>query len=183
MANGGRRGLWLALVPVLLLVGLVGALAGGLIWNMANVPEPLVGREVPDFDLPRLHDPDARFTRADLVGKPALVNVWASWCVTCLQERGTLVQLQRMGIPVYGFNFRDTREQAIASLARGADPFSAVGFDPYGRTSAAWGAHATPVTFLVDRHGIVRLKHVGPLHPDLITRQLLPLYRHLEAES
>lgn len=183
MAKEGRRGLWLALIPVLVLVGLVGALAGGLIWNMANMPEPLVGREAPDFDLPELRDPEARFTRADIAGKTVLVNVWASWCATCVQERGTLVQLDRLGIPVYGFNFRDNREHAIASLARGADPFSAVGFDPHGRTSAEWGAHATPVTFLVDRHGTVRFKQVGPLHPDLLNRHLLPLYRQLESES
>ena len=183
MAEGRRRGLLLALTPVLVLVVLVAALAGGLFWNIANVPEPLVGRQAPDFDLPRLDDPDVRFTRDDMIGKPVLVNVWASWCATCVQERGTLIQLQRMGIPVYGFNFRDTREQAVASLARGADPFTVVGFDPRGRTSAAWGAHATPVTFLVDRHGTVRFKHVGPLHADLVNRHLLPMYRQLEAET
>lgn len=183
MKKDGRQRFWLALTPVLFLVGLVGALAGGLIWNIMNVPESLVGRQAPDFDLPALRDSDARFTRDDLVGSPALLNIWASWCSTCVQERTTLVQLDRMGIPVYGFNFRDTRDQAIASLARGLDPFSGVGFDHDGRSSAAWGAHATPVTFLVDRHGTVRFKHVGPLHADVVTRQLLPLYRQLEAES
>ena len=183
MTEERTRRSWLIFVPVLALVALVGLLAGALVWNIANVPEPLVGREAPAFDLPQLHDPDARFTRDDLVGRPALVNVWASWCATCVQERGTLVQLERMGIPVYGFNFRDTREQAIDSLARGADPFTVVGFDPMGRASAEWGAHATPVTFLVDRHGMVRFKHVGPLHADLVSRHLLPLYRQLEAET
>jgi cytochrome c biogenesis protein CcmG, thiol:disulfide interchange protein DsbE len=173
----------LPFLPVLVLVGLVGALAAGLIWNMANVPEPLVGRAAPDFDLQDLRDPEARFTRADLPGEPVLVNVWASWCVTCRQERATLAQLDRMGIPVFGLNFRDDREQALAYLERGGDPFAAIGFDPNGRASAAWGAHATPVTFLLDRNGVVRFKHVGPLHADLIGRQLIPLYRQLVAES
>ncbi|TVP84141.1 MAG: DsbE family thiol:disulfide interchange protein [Thioalkalivibrio sp.] len=183
MTEEGKRRNWLVFAPVLALVALVGILAGALIWNIANVPEPLVGREAPAFDLPQLHDPDARFTRDDLVGKPVLVNVWASWCATCVQERGTLAQLERMGIPVYGFNFQDTREQAIASLADSEDPFTLVGFDPRGLTSAEWGAHATPVTFLLDRHGMVRFKHVGPLHQDLLRRQLLPLYRQLVSET
>jgi len=173
----------LPLLPVLVLVVLVGALAAGLVWNMANVPEPLVGREAPDFDLQDLRNPEARFTRADVLGEPALVNVWASWCVTCRQERATLAQLGRMGIPVFGLNFRDDREQALAYLERGGDPFAAIGFDPNGRASAAWGAHATPVTFLLDRHGVVRFKHVGPLHADLVGRHLIPLYRQLVAES
>lgn len=183
MAEEHKRRGWLVFVPVLALIAVVGLLAGALVWNIVNVPEPLVGREAPAFDLPQLHDPDGRFTRDDLVGKPVLVNVWASWCATCVQERGTLVRLERMGIPLYGINFRDSREQAIASLARGEDPFKMVGFDPRGLTSAEWGAHATPVTFLLDRHGMVRFKHVGPLHADLVGRQLLPLYRQLASET
>lgn len=173
----------LPFLPVLVLVALVGALAGGLIWNIGNVPEPLVGREAPEFDLQDLRDPEARFTRADMLGEPVLVNVWASWCSTCRQERRTLVELDRMGIPVFGLNFRDDRDQAVAYLESGRDPFAAVGYDPYGRASADWGAHATPVTFLVDRHGVVRFKHVGPLHADLVNRHLIPLYRQLQAES
>lgn len=173
----------LPFLPVLVLVVLVGALAGGLVWNMLNVPEPLVGREAPAFDLPELRDPEARFVSAEMLGRPALVNVWASWCVTCRQEHQTLVQLDRLGIPVFGLNFRDSREQAVNYLVRGGDPFAAIGYDPNGRVSAQWGVHATPVTFLVDRHGRVRFKHVGPLYPDLVSRELLPLYRALEAES
>ncbi len=178
-----RMRTFLTVLPVLVLVGLVGALAGGLVWNIGNVPEPLVGREAPDFDLPQLQNPEARFTRADLLGQPVLVNVWASWCSTCRQERGTLVELDRLGIPVFGLNFRDDRDQALAYLEGAANPFATVGYDPRGRTSAEWGAHATPVTFLVDRHGTVRFKHVGPLHSDLLNRHLIPLYRQLEVES
>ncbi len=183
MTEERRRRGWLVFAPVLALVAVVGVLAGALVWNIMNVPEPLVGREAPAFDLPQLHDADARFTEQDLIGRPVLVNVWASWCATCVAERGTLVELQRMGIPVYGFNFRDTREEALESLGTGPDPFTIVGFDPRGLTSAEWGAHVTPVTFLVDRHGTVRFKHVGQLHADLLNRQLLPLYRQLEAET
>lgn len=178
-----RTRMLLIFIPVLLLVVLVGSLAAGLVWNIVNVPEPLVGREAPDFDLQTLHDPEARLARGDMLGAPALVNVWASWCVTCRQEHPTLEALRRMGVPVFGLNFRDDREQALAYLQRGGDPFNAVGYDPDGRVSGQWGAHATPVTFLLDRDGIVRFKHVGPLHDDLVHRQLIPLYRQLQAES
>ncbi|AGA31980.1 Cytochrome c-type biogenesis protein CcmG/DsbE, thiol:disulfide oxidoreductase [Thioalkalivibrio nitratireducens DSM 14787] len=173
----------LPFLPVLILIGLVGALAGALVWNIMNVPEPLVGRDAPAFDLPELRNPEARFASTDMLGQPALLNVWASWCVTCRQEHQTLVSLERMGIPVFGLNFRDSREQAVNYLSRGGDPFSAIGFDPNGRVSADWGVHATPVTFLVDRHGQVRFKHVGPLRAELVRRELIPLYRQLEAES
>ncbi|WP_373054377.1 DsbE family thiol:disulfide interchange protein [Thioalkalivibrio sp.] len=178
-----RTRVLLTFIPVLLLVVLVGALAAGLVWNVVNVPEPLLGREAPDFDLPTLHDPEARLTRADMLGSPALVNVWASWCPTCRQERPTLEGLRRMGVLVFGLNFRDERDQALAYLQRGGDPFHAVGYDPDGRVSGQWGAHATPVTFLVDRNGIVRFKHVGPLRDDVVHRQLIPLYRQLQIES
>lgn len=173
----------LPVLPLLVLVLLVGSLATGLFRNIASVPEPLVGRVIPESDLPGLRDADTRFSTAEMLGQPVLVNFWASWCSTCRGEHPTLMQLGRMGIPVFGFNYRDTREQALDYLARAGDPFTAVGYDPTGRISAQWGVHATPVTFLVDRHGRVRFKHVGPLYPELVHARLIPLFRELETES
>lgn len=173
----------LPLLPLLVVVLLVGSLAGGLFRYIANVPEPLVGRMIPESDLPALHDPEQRFLSSDMIGRPSLVNFWASWCSTCRGEHPTLTQLGRIGVPVFGFNYRDSREQALDYLDRAGDPFIAVGYDPNGRTSAEWGVHATPVTMLLDRHGRVRFKHIGPLYPELVHGQLLPLFRELERES
>ncbi len=170
-------------LPLVAFVALVGLLWVGLSLDPRALPSPLIGREAPSFDLPELRDPETRFTSAEMLGKPALFNVWASWCVTCRQEHPMLAELRRAGVPVYGLNYKDTRSDALRFLARFGDPYNAIGFDESGMVGIDWGVYATPETFLMDRHGMIRFKHIGMITPDIIEQKILPLYRQLEMES
>ena len=174
---------WIFLIPLVLFLTLSGFLFVGLSLDPRELPSPLVGREAPDFDLPQLHDPEQRFTRADMLGKPALFNVWASWCVTCRHEHPMLAELRSLGVPVYGLNYKDTRSDAQRFLARYGDPYQSIGFDEAGLVGIDYGVYATPETFLVDRNGMIRFKHIGMITPEIIAERILPLYRQLEAES
>jgi cytochrome c biogenesis protein CcmG/thiol:disulfide interchange protein DsbE len=170
-------------LPLVAFVALVGLLAVGLSLDPRALPSPLIGREAPTFDLPELREPDTRFTSAEMLGKPALFNVWASWCVTCRQEHPMLADLRRSGVPIYGLNYKDTRSDALRFLARYGDPYDAIGFDESGMVGIDWGVYATPETFLMDRHGMIRFKHIGMITPEIIEEKILPLYRQLEMES
>ena len=171
------------LLPLLAFFALVGLLFVGLSLDPRALPSPLVGKEAPDFDLPELHNPEVRFARDDMLGKPALFNVWASWCVTCRQEHPMLAELRRAGVPVYGLNYKDTRSDALRFLARYGDPYSAIGFDESGMVGIDYGVYATPETFLIDRNGMIRFKHIGMITPEIIETRILPLFRQLEAET
>jgi cytochrome c biogenesis protein CcmG, thiol:disulfide interchange protein DsbE len=171
------------LLPLLAFFALVGLLFVGLSLDPRALPSPLVGKEAPDFDLPELRNPDVRFAREDMLGKPALFNVWASWCVTCRHEHPMLAELRRAGVPVYGLNYKDTRADALRFLARYGDPYSAIGFDESGLVGIDYGVYATPESFLIDRNGMIRFKHIGMITPEIIETRILPLYRELEAET
>jgi cytochrome c biogenesis protein CcmG, thiol:disulfide interchange protein DsbE len=170
-------------LPLVAFFALVGLLWVGLSLDPRALPSPLIGREAPSFDLPELRDPNTRFASVDMLGKPALINVWASWCVTCRQEHPMLAELGRLGVPVYGLNYKDTRADALRFLARYGDPYEAIGFDESGLVGIDWGVYATPESFLMDRHGMIRFKHIGMITPEIIQTRILPLYRELEAES
>ena len=170
-------------LPLVAFVALVGLLAVGLSLDPRALPSPLIGREAPTFDLPELREPDTRFTSAEMLGKPALFNVWAPWCVPCRQEHPMLADLRRSGVPIYGLNYKDTRSDALRFLARYGDPYDAIGFDESGMVGIDWGVYATPETFLMDRHGMIRFKHIGMITPEIIEEKILPLYRQLEMES
>ncbi|AHE98025.1 DsbE family thiol:disulfide interchange protein [Thioalkalivibrio paradoxus] len=170
-------------LPLVAFFALVGLLWVGLSLDPRALPSPLIGREAPQFDLPELRDPETRFASTEMLGKPALLNVWASWCVTCRQEHPMLAELRRAGVPVYGLNYKDTRSDALRFLAQFGDPYDAIGFDESGLVGIDWGVYATPETFLMDRHGMIRFKHIGMITPEIIENEILPLYRKLEAES
>ncbi|WP_019625825.1 DsbE family thiol:disulfide interchange protein [Thioalkalivibrio sp. ALJT] len=170
-------------LPLVAFLALVALLWVGLSLEPSELPSPLIDKPAPEFDLPELRDPEARFTSADLKGKPVLVNVWASWCVTCRQEHPMLARLSRAGVPVYGLNYKDRREDALRFLAQFGDPYDAIGFDESGLVGIDWGVYATPETFLVDRNGTIRYKHIGLITPEIVANEILPKYRQLEAES
>ena len=154
-------------VPLLILVLLLGLLGYGLRLDPQHVPSPLVGQQLPSFALPQLEDPAARFAAE----APFLLNIWASWCVSCRQEHPLLLELSQE-LPVYGLNYRDARPAAEAWLARWGNPYIASAYDPEGRMGLTLGVYAVPETFLIDAAGVVRYKHTGPL-----TREALDILR------
>lgn len=163
------------LIPLALFLLLAGFLAYGLKLNPREVPSPLVHKPAPAFRAVQLHDPQASFALEEMRGKVWLLNVWASWCVSCRQEHPVLVELQRRGVvPVVGLNYKDARADALEYLARHGDPYNVIPVDPQGAVGFDYGVYGTPETFLIDAEGVIRYKHIGPITRDTLDRVLLP---------
>ena len=145
------------------------------------LPSALLGKPFPHFDLPTLAD-GRRVGRADLVGAPRLVNVWATWCPTCLAEHGELLRIRaETGISIIGVNYKDDRAQAIAWLNRHGDPYDLHIVDANGDLGVELGVYGAPETFLVDAQGVVRYKHVGAVTATVWRDELAPALRALGA--
>lgn len=171
------------LLPLATFLVLIGFLAVGLNLDPRLVPSPLIDKPAPDFTASQLRDANQSISRADLMGQVTLVNVFASWCVACLDEHPLLTQLARAGIvSIYGLNYKDNREDASRWLARHGDPYTAIAFDPSGRIGLDWGVYGVPETFIVDREGIIRYKHIGPISPQSLQETILPWIDRLKAE-
>jgi cytochrome c biogenesis protein CcmG/thiol:disulfide interchange protein DsbE len=138
------------------------------------IPSPFIGKPAPDFSLPDLHDPTRIVSGNDLRGAPYLLNVWGSWCPACRIEHPFIDMLARSGrIKVVGFNYKDQRDDALRWLQQFGDPYALTVADETGRTAIDFGIYGAPETYLIDAEGIVLFKHVGPLSPDVIEREIL----------
>lgn len=170
------------LIPLGIFAVLVGFLYVGLSLNPREVPSPLVGKPAPEIRLPRLDEPGKTFTNAELKGKVWLLNVWASWCVSCREEHPLLVEVARSGIvPIVGLNYKDKRDEALDWLRQFGDPYALSVVDADGRTGIDFGVYGVPETFVIDRAGVIRYKHIGPITPQSWQQKLLPLLKELQA--
>lgn len=172
------------LVPLGVFVA-IGALLGiGLTLDSDEVPSPLIGKPVPGFELPALADPDRSVQPADLEGRVWLLNVWASWCAPCLDEHPLLMRAARRdGLTVVGLNYKDERKAALQWLDRHGDPYALAAYDPKGRAGLDLGVYGVPETYVIDRAGVIRYKHVGPLSEQELKEEILPLVRDLGETS
>jgi len=172
------------IVPATLFAILVVFFWTGLNLNPTEIPSPLIGKPSPNFELPQLRDSTLRFTQENLQGDVSLLNVWATWCVGCRQEHDYLMQVARESdVPIYGLNYKDDRNKAIAWLDQLGDPYRATAFDVEGAVSIDWGVYGAPETFLIDAEGIVRYKHIGPLTHEIWRTKLLPRIRLMKGEA
>lgn len=170
------------LVPLAIFLVLVAFLYRGLSLDPKLVPSPLVGKPMPSFTLTRLQDPDATISDADLKGKVSLLNIWATWCVSCHAEHETLLELARTGkVAIYGLNYKDDRAAAQQWLQQLGNPYVANAFDDTGRVGIDWGVYGAPETFIIDSQGIIRHKHVGPLTVAILNEEILPLVAELQS--
>jgi len=168
-------------IPLVLFILLVGFLAIGLRHDPHEVPSPLINKPAPAFQLSQLRDSSKSFSAADMRGKVWLLNVWASWCVTCRDEHPLLLQYARSGaLPIYGLNYKDKREDALAWLAELGDPYVLSAADNDGRVGIDYGVYGAPETYLIDRDGIIRFKQIGPVTPDVWQKKILPLANQLK---
>lgn len=169
------------LIPLGIFIVLVIFLGIGLKLNPREVPSPLIGKPAPDFKLTLLSDPARQLSPADLRGKVWLFNVWASWCASCRQEHDLLLHLARQGIvPIYGMDYKDQPSDAQAVLARYGNPYAETVIDLDGRTGINYGVYGVPETYLIDKSGIIRYKHTGPLTPEILEGKILPLAKELQ---
>ena len=170
------------LVPLAIFFVLVAFLYRGLSLDPKRVPSPLVGKPMPEFSLPRLQDPAATLSDADLRGKVSILNIWATWCVSCRAEHEVLLRLAKSDkVDIYGLNYKDERPKAKQWLVQLGDPYVANAFDEDGRTGIDWGVYGAPETFVMDREGIIRHKHIGPLTVDALNNEILPLIAELQS--
>ena len=173
------------LTPLILFLGLVALLFYGLGTDPRKVPSPLVGKPAPRFSLPALQDPNRTVSDAELKGKISLVNVWASWCVSCRAEHEELMKLSRQekDIQIIGLNWKDDPVDATRMLRTFGDPYVVSAFDPDNKVGIHWGVYGAPETFVVDTRGIIRYKHIGPVNRQVWEQTLRPLMQEIKAES
>ena len=174
---------YLYLVPLVLFMGLVTFLAIGLTRNPQEVPSALINKAAPEFRLPQLKDPNTTFSATDMRGKVWLLNVWASWCIACREEHPYLADYAKSGaIPILGLNYKDQREDALAWLEEFGDPYVLSAADLEGRVGLDYGVYGAPETYVIDKSGTIRIKHVGPVTPDVWSKQILPLVQELNRQ-
>ena len=167
--------MWRTLLPISIFVVLAWFLYSGLGSNPGYVPSPLIGKPAPQYELPRLKDPSTTVGSASYSGQVALVNVWATWCIGCLQEHPFLVELSRSGgVPIYGLNWKDDHEAALEWLDTLGDPYADTAVDATGEVAIDWGVYAAPETFLIGSDGTVLYKHIAPMTPEVWAREFLP---------
>ena len=170
------------LVPLAIFLVLVAILYRGLSLDSKRIPSPLVGKPMPEFVLPRLQDAAATLSDDDLKGKVSMLNIWATWCVSCRAEHEVLLLLAKTGkIDIYGLNYKDERAKAQQWLLQLGDPYVANAFDADGRAGIDWGVYGAPETFIMDKQGVIRHKHIGPLSVDALNNEILPLIAELQA--
>lgn len=157
---------------------LAGVLYFGLFRDPREVPSPLIGKPAPAFTLQALDNPARQFSPADMKGKVWLLNVWASWCPNCKDEHPDLLDLKRRQVvPIVGLNYKDKRDLGLDVLKKTGDPFEVSAFDPDGKAALDWGVYGAPETFLIDREGIIRAKHVGPISQEIFAKKFAPLLK------
>ena len=191
-----NRFLW----PLIGFVVLVALLAVGLNLNPRDVPSPLVGKPAPAFTLNVLATPDKTLSPKDMQGKVWLLNVWASWCVSCRQEHPVLVEFSRkVAVPVIGLNYKEVRgdggfdmgkmpadeekklawQRANTWLAQHGNPYKLTVMDLDGRVGIDYGVYGVPETYVIDKAGVIRMKHTGPVTPEILAKKIMPLLAEL----
>jgi cytochrome c biogenesis protein CcmG/thiol:disulfide interchange protein DsbE len=169
------------LLPLLMFAALAVLLAVGLGRDPKEVPSPLIGKPAPAFALSRLDDPQVVIKRDDLLGRVWMLNVWASWCVACRQEHPLLVDFaRRKTVALFGLNYKDKRSDGQRWLAQFGDPYDASLVDADGKVGIDFGVYGVPETFVVDKQGVVRFKHIGPITPEVLRERIEPLLKKLD---
>lgn len=174
----------LFVVPLLVFLGIAAYLAVGLTKDPRILPSVLIDQEVPPFDLAAIEGRDKGFRSEDLLGRVSLVNVFGSWCVACRVEHPFLMEIKEKNLaPLHGIDWREEDRQAgPAWLKRFGDPYTLIGDDPQSKAAIAFGVTGAPETFIVDKRGVIRYKHIGPLSPQVWRETVGPLVEELRKQ-
>jgi cytochrome c biogenesis protein CcmG, thiol:disulfide interchange protein DsbE len=187
------------LIPLFLFFGLVIFLAVGLQRDPREIPSPLIDQAAPDFSLPTLTG-DAPFSPTRMQGQVWMLNVWATWCVACREEHPVLVAFARKyHVPIVGLSYKEiqpqeaesklppeqklqlARERSVVWLKRHGDPYVNSVMDLDGRVGIQYGVYGVPETYVIDKEGVIRFKHVGAVTPALLANTLLPMIEKLNS--
>jgi cytochrome c biogenesis protein CcmG/thiol:disulfide interchange protein DsbE len=187
------------LIPLFLFLGLVVFLAVGLKRDPREIPSPLIDKPAPTFSLPTLVG-DAAFSPTQMEGQVWMLNVWATWCVACREEHPVLVAFARKyQVPIVGLSYKEiqpqepefklpaaqklalARERSLVWLKRHGDPYINSVMDMDGRVGIQYGVYGVPETYVIDKEGVIRFKHVGAVTPALLANTLLPMIEKLNS--
>jgi len=177
------------LIPLVAFMALIGLMVFGLSNDPKLIPSPFVGKPAPQFSLPRLSNPDETISVNEMKGKVWILNLWASWCVSCRAEHAVLSKLiSKEKIPTIGLNYKDYGTEdygdaALQWLATLGNPYYAVAVDTKGMAGIDWGVVGVPETFVMDKKGIVRYKFTGPVYQQAVDETLIPLIKKLREET
>jgi cytochrome c biogenesis protein CcmG/thiol:disulfide interchange protein DsbE len=168
------------IIPLAIFLSMLWFLRAGLSLDPHEVPSPLINKPAPVFALTRLDDANQTLRSKDLLGTVWVLNVWASWCVACREEHPLLVAYSKQAqVAVYGLNYKDTRADGLGWLSSFGNPYRASFFDEAGKVGIDFGVYGVPETFIVDKQGVIRMKHIGPLTSEVIQTKIQPLIRQL----
>jgi len=166
-------------LPLLVFLGLAVLFWTQLGHDPTALPSARLGKPLPAFQLSTLDDPMHVVTQNDLKGKVQLLNVWATWCMTCQAEHPILKQLADAGVPIVGVNYKDYRSAALQFLSNNGNPYRLTIFDDAGSFGLDLGVYGAPETYLIDQQGRVRYRYVGALDPQVWDSEFKPLYNAL----
>jgi cytochrome c biogenesis protein CcmG, thiol:disulfide interchange protein DsbE len=170
------------IIPLAVFVMLAVFLAVGLTRDPREIPSPFIGKPAPAFRLAHLQEPGRSFAPEEMKGKVWMLNVWASWCVSCRVEHPVLVEFSRRNaVPIVGLDYKDKREDGMQWLQRFGNPYQLSAFDADGRVAIDYGVYGAPETFVIDREGVIRYKQIGPITPEALEEKILPLLKSLGA--
>jgi cytochrome c biogenesis protein CcmG/thiol:disulfide interchange protein DsbE len=171
------------LAPMALFAGVIVACIFGLQHDPSKLTSMLIDKPLPQFLLPAVGPHEAGLKTADFRGQPMLLNVFASWCVSCRMEHQLLLQLKQEGVPIQGLDWKDDAADAARYLSENGDPYALAGNDKSGRAGIDLGVAGVPETFIVDRSGKVRYKFIGPIAADDWNNTIKPMLDRLRTQS
>jgi len=174
---------WAFALPLIVFAVVLGFLLKGLFLDPRKLPSVLIGKPTPDFVLPQVADRAQTFSRAQMLGKVWIVNVWGSWCAACRIEHPLFIELAKLKtVPILGFNWKDQQTDALGWLARYGNPYDISVSDLDGKIAIDFGVYGAPETFIIDKAGVIAYKFVGPVSADVLEREMLPLIKTLQAK-
>jgi cytochrome c biogenesis protein CcmG/thiol:disulfide interchange protein DsbE len=164
------------LIPAAIFLALAGVLYVGVVHspNKSTMQSALLGKTVPDFNLPVLGNPGMNLTNTQLAGRPWVLNVWGTWCAACRDEHPVLLDIAKQNLlPIVGLNWKDEDDAALEWLKQLGNPYSVVAVDRDGRTAINFGVYGAPETFFIDADGRVQYRHVGAMTAEVWEREFL----------
>lgn len=168
-------------IPIVVFIALVALLGIGLTINPRTVPSPFIGKPAPPLNLASLDFPDQRMTPAKLLGRPWVLNVFASWCETCGEETQQVAELAQH-VLLIGMDQKDHEADVRLWLEVHGNPYAMILEDKDGKASINWGVYGVPESFIIDKKGIIRYKVIGAITEQVLRNTLLPLIKKLRAE-
>jgi len=170
------------LIPLAIFLVIAIFLGVGLTRDPRKLPSTVIDKPAPQFTLKQVSAPDKTFSPQDMKGQVWMLNVWASWCVACRVEHPLLVEIARSNaVPLIGLDYKDKPEDALKMLEQQGNPYTLSALDLDGRVGIDFGVYGVPETFIIDKNGVIRHKQIGPITPEALQNEILPLIAKLKA--